>query len=107
LAALRKVAFLHWAGDFMSDTRNDWINQRAYSLWEAEGRPEGRGGSHWAQAAGEFERLEQTRASADGSELVAKLRAAGHRMLGSAHDESLLGEPRINEMPPRKFRRAG
>ena len=91
----------------MNDTRDDWINQRAYSLWEAEGRPEGNGGSHWAQAAGEFERLEKTRASADGSELVAKLRAAGRQMQGSSHDASLLGEQMIKQTPPKKFRRAG
>ncbi|WP_420832170.1 DUF2934 domain-containing protein [Rhizobium cauense] len=26
----------------MSRSKDDWINQRAYALWEAEGRPAGR-----------------------------------------------------------------
>ncbi|MEK1873691.1 MAG: DUF2934 domain-containing protein, partial [Rhizobium altiplani] len=38
----------------MSRSKDDWINQRAYALWEAEGRPEGRGGEHWQQAAREY-----------------------------------------------------
>ena len=91
----------------MNHTRDDWINQRAYSLWEAEGRPEGRGGGHWAQAAREFERLEQTKASADGSELVAKLRAAGRQMRASSQDASLLGDPAVKQTPSKKFRFAG
>jgi hypothetical protein len=90
----------------MNYTKDDWINQRAYSLWEAEGRPEGKGGDHWAQAASEFERLEQTRASADGSELVAKLRAAGRQMQASS-DASLLGDPAVKQTRPKKFRFAG
>jgi hypothetical protein len=51
-------------------SKGDWINQRAYALWEAEGRPDGRGSEHWQQAAREYQMLEQTRASADGSDLI-------------------------------------
>lgn len=35
----------------MSD--EDRIRQRAYALWEAEGRPEGRHADHWSQACAE------------------------------------------------------
>lgn len=30
------------------------IRQRAYAIWEQEGRPEGREWDHWVRAAGEF-----------------------------------------------------
>ncbi|PZM08207.1 DUF2934 domain-containing protein [Rhizobium tubonense] len=88
----------------MNHTKDDWISQRAYSLWEAEGRPEGRGGGHWAQAAIEFERLEQTRASVDGSELVAKLRAASRLMQAASGDASLPGASSAKETASRKSR---
>ncbi|WP_208246618.1 DUF2934 domain-containing protein (plasmid) [Rhizobium sp. T1470] len=64
----------------MSRNKDDWINQRAYGLWEAEGRPEGRSGDHWQQAAREYQQLELTRASVDGSDLVERLRAMGKLM---------------------------
>ncbi len=64
----------------MSRNRDDWVSARAYALWEAEGRPNGRGESHWAQAIREFEQLEATKASPDGSDLIERLRAAGRLM---------------------------
>lgn len=33
---------------------HDRIQQRAYQLWEAEGRPSGRGDAHWQQAEREI-----------------------------------------------------
>ena len=35
----------------MIDQREDQIRQRAYELWEQEGRPEGREYAHWDEAA--------------------------------------------------------
>ncbi|MBX5244509.1 DUF2934 domain-containing protein [Rhizobium sp. NLR3b] len=64
----------------MSHIRDVWVSQRAYSLWESEGRPDGRGESHWAQALKEFEQLELTKASPDGNDLIEKLKAAGRLM---------------------------
>jgi hypothetical protein len=64
----------------MSPLKDVWMSQRAYAIWEEEGRPNGRGESHWAQALREFEQLEMTKASADGSELIEKLKAAGRLM---------------------------
>ncbi|MBX4958949.1 DUF2934 domain-containing protein [Rhizobium lentis] len=61
----------------MSHNRDAWVSQRAYSLWESEGRPEGRGENHWMQALKEFEQLQLTKASPDGNELIEKLKAAG------------------------------
>ncbi|MBT9369110.1 DUF2934 domain-containing protein [Rhizobium sp. CSW-27] len=38
----------------MADS-NEWIRNRAYALWEEEGRPHGRDAEHWARACEEFE----------------------------------------------------
>ena len=70
----------------MSRNRDDWVSQRAYAIWEEEGRPHDRGESHWAQALREFEQLEATKASVDGSDLIEKLKAAGRLM--RAYDEA-------------------
>ena len=35
----------------MADDREHRIRERAYRLWEAEGRPEGRHEHHWSQAS--------------------------------------------------------
>jgi hypothetical protein len=61
-------------------SKDDWISQRAYALWESEGRPEGRGDDHWQQAAREHQLLELTKASADGSDMIERLRAMGRLM---------------------------
>lgn len=34
----------------MRDDREQWVQQRAYAIWEAEGRPDGRDREHWEQA---------------------------------------------------------
>ena len=53
------------------------IRQRAYELWEQEGKPEGREGEHWKQACREIE-------AEGGSPLTASDIASGR--LGSAAD---------------------
>ncbi|MBO9127141.1 MULTISPECIES: DUF2934 domain-containing protein [unclassified Rhizobium] len=68
-------------------SKDDWINQRAYALWEAEGRPDGRGGAHWQQAAREYQLLERTRASADGSDLIERLKTMGRMMREADRDD--------------------
>jgi hypothetical protein len=70
----------------MSRSKDDWINQRAYAIWEEEGRPHDRGGAHWQQAAAEYEQLERTRASADGNELIEMLRRTGRLMRAAEND---------------------
>lgn len=72
--------FLSLVGAGMSRSKDDWINQRAYALWEAEGRPAGRSDHHWQQAASEYKQLELTRASEDGSDLIERLQAMGRLM---------------------------
>jgi hypothetical protein len=34
----------------MAEHEDDWIRQRAYALWEEEGRPSGKDAAHWEQA---------------------------------------------------------
>ncbi|MFT3998740.1 MAG: DUF2934 domain-containing protein [Rhizobium sp.] len=65
----------------MTDERFEWISKRAYAIWEAAGRPWGCNQHHWEQAVREREMMERTRASADGAEVLVKLRkkAATHR----------------------------
>ncbi len=43
------------------------IRQRAYAIWEAEGRPQGREWSHWAQAS---EEILETPAAANSASTV-------------------------------------
>lgn len=46
----------------MDDYDTEWIARRAYTLWEEEGRPDGRHDEHWRQAV---EAYEMIRASAN------------------------------------------
>lgn len=46
----------------MDEYDTEWIARRAYTLWEEEGRPDGRHDQHWQQAVAAYETL---RASAN------------------------------------------
>lgn len=70
----------------MSRTKEDWINQRSYAIWEEEGRPHDRGSAHWEQAVAEYEQLERTRASVDGNDLIEMLRRTGRLMREADND---------------------
>lgn len=37
----------------MLESRDEWIEKRAYAIWEAEGYPSGRDTVHWEQASNE------------------------------------------------------
>jgi hypothetical protein len=41
--------------------RSEKIRERAYQMWEEEGRPHGREGVHWQRAADEFDNAEGER----------------------------------------------
>lgn len=49
------------------------VRERAYQIWEEEGRPQGRDAHHWQQAAAEFADARRDNAPADPREA----RAAG------------------------------
>jgi hypothetical protein len=42
----------------MAKDGNELIKQRAYAIWEEEGRPDGRHDDHWKQASQEVHGLE-------------------------------------------------
>ena len=42
------------SGITMNDDREQWLQQRAYAIWETEGCPEGRHREHWQQAEREL-----------------------------------------------------
>lgn len=60
----------------MQGDREDRIRHRAYEIWEREGRPEGRGQDHWAQACAEIEAEDRTSATADPAATVAAAKDA-------------------------------
>ncbi|HBF30240.1 DUF2934 domain-containing protein [Rhizobium sp.] len=41
----------------MTISKQQWIETRAYHLWEADGRPQGHHDLHWQQASEEFNTL--------------------------------------------------
>lgn len=43
----------------MSTPRDEWISNRAYSLWEQNGRDHGQDREHWEQASREWDELER------------------------------------------------
>lgn len=58
----------------MQGDREDRIRHRAYEIWERDGRPEGRGESHWAQACAEIEAEDRAASSgASGEGVVQKV----------------------------------
>jgi hypothetical protein len=69
------MASLHWRSA-MTETQKEWIEKRAYALWEQDGRPAGRDHAHWEQAMKERTALEGTAASADGKEVKSKAKRA-------------------------------
>lgn len=57
----------------MDHDREHRVRERAYQIWEEEGRPQGRDAHHWQQAAAEFADAGQKKTSPDPLEA----RAAG------------------------------
>jgi hypothetical protein len=47
----------------MHEDRDQLIRDRAYRIWERDGRPHGRDAEHWQQAAGEIEAEERALAA--------------------------------------------
>ncbi|MGF1640166.1 MAG: DUF2934 domain-containing protein [Rhodospirillales bacterium] len=65
------------------------IEQRAYEIWEREGRPEGKALEHWQQAIEEIAREEKAAASASGSKKKeAKSKKAAAASAGTARAAS-------------------
>ncbi|TWA79488.1 DUF2934 family protein [Azospirillum brasilense] len=60
----------------MQGDREDRIRHRAYEIWERDGRPEGRGEQHWAQACAEIEAEDRTVTTAEPVAMVAAVKDA-------------------------------
>jgi hypothetical protein len=69
------MAYVQWRSA-MTETQIEWVQKRAYALWEEEGRPTGREHAHWEQAMKERAALEGTAASSDGREVKSKPKRA-------------------------------
>lgn len=77
----------------MSEERSKRIGQRAYEIWEREGRPTGRDMEHWYHAEAEIAREEAEQAkkeaeqalnvAAEALEKAAKRRAAARSRTGA------------------------
>ena len=60
----------------MQGDREDRIRHRAYEIWERDGRPEGRGEDHWAQACAEIEAEDRAAGMAEPVAMVAAVKDA-------------------------------
>ncbi|HEY0837833.1 MAG TPA: DUF2934 domain-containing protein [Azospirillum sp.] len=56
LVSLARVN-MHIAEGLLSGQKNKMVQERAYEIWEHEGRPEGRGMEHWLRAEMEISDL--------------------------------------------------
>jgi hypothetical protein len=75
----------------MQRSKEEWISRRAYALWEAEGRPQGRDLENWLQASAEFEQLERTKASHDGKEVLRQNKARAGRLFAASNTDRPAG----------------
>jgi FMN phosphatase YigB (HAD superfamily) len=75
----------------MDRSREEWISRRAYALWEAEGRPEGRDRENWLQASAEYDQLERTKASRDGKEVLRRNKARADRLFAASNTDRPAG----------------
>ena len=80
------------------DERQEWISKRAYALWEADGRPNGKDAEHWEQAVrerAEFERvalpehLKKRRNSDEADDATRKAVASRRKTRSNDSDEGL------------------
>ena len=56
----------------MHEDRDQLIRERAYRIWERDGRPHGRDAEHWQQAASEIEAEERALAAQKPAAAVAE-----------------------------------
>ena len=70
----------------MDDDHEQSIRERAYEIWENEGRPQGRGAEHWEQARMEFyearQEAAQTRTGSQSQQVGSRGSAQGSEGTG-------------------------
>ncbi|MBO9126866.1 MULTISPECIES: DUF2934 domain-containing protein [unclassified Rhizobium] len=84
----------------MTETQREWVQKRAYALWEEEGRPSGRDHAHWEQAMKERAALEGSAASADGKEVKSRTKRAAPEIKVSSAAKATKSAPKKSS--PRK-----
>lgn len=67
--------------------RHERIKQRAYEIWEQQGRPEGKEHEHWQQAADEFNSSSVEDPMGDELSLSPQIGGNSLSVLGSDDDE--------------------
>jgi hypothetical protein len=73
LAKFSEFQWCEWR-QAMTESRDEWIKKRAYSLWEKEGYPTGKDAAHWEQATKEHSAMEKT--APDGIKVKPKAKRA-------------------------------
>lgn len=70
----------------MTPEREEKIRQRAYQIWEAEGRPDGKQDEHWQRAAREIEAEEPGEPQIDASDVGSTPGVPGGVQQGTAQE---------------------
>ncbi len=86
-----------WSGN------EDKVRVRAYHLWEAEGRPEGREGEFWARAL-QLEEQESSVGQVSGPPKAKRAATAKSSPVKSAKTANALPPPESKEAPKRRSR---
>jgi outer membrane biosynthesis protein TonB len=94
----------------MSPEQEDRIKQRAYEIWEREGRPDGRGDVHWSMAVQEIRAedgwVDDAADSAEPTDDLSRQLGSAEASLAPAGTESAPEEPTPEELVPAKKPRA-
>jgi len=83
----------------VNEERQEWINKRAYSLWEQHGREHGHDQQHWEQATRERDELERIA-------LPHHLKRSGSGEVDEATRKAINGTRNTTAAPTRKSRPA-
>ncbi len=68
----------------MLESRDEWIQKRAYAIWEEEGYPSGRDVEHWERASGERIALEESAMTGSKVDVKPKVKVKSKPALASA-----------------------
>lgn len=86
----------------MKPSDREWIEKRAYSLWEEEGKPHGKDDAHWEQAHAEFLTLSKSAEKAKSSTRKRVSQAAKTRQSPEAEMADVPADPKPVAAPKRK-----
>ncbi|WP_142848886.1 DUF2934 domain-containing protein [Telmatospirillum sp. J64-1] len=81
---------------------NEMIRDRAYQIWEAEGRPEGRDIEHWARAEAEIRAGQKAEVTAEAAPAPAKKTARKPAARKAAAPKAVAAEAEVVKEKARK-----